>query len=160
MTWISSSRRSPQSSPAAEPADVAERRLLALVVVEDPLVRQLVRRNLEALRIPGPVEKSGFTVVEMETGRAALSILSAVSPELVVVDLGLSELSGYEFCERLRASGGLQHVPLLAISSRAMPQDRAAAEEVGVTAFLSKPFTPRQLIEQVVPLVTASAGER
>jgi two-component system chemotaxis response regulator CheY len=144
-----------------EPAEPIERRLLALVVVEDPAVRQVVRVHLEGLRIPGPQRRDvGFTVVEMETGRAALSMLAAVSPELVVVDLGLSALSGYEFCERLRATGSLQQVPLLAISARAMPQDRAAAEEAGVSAFLVKPFTPRQLTAQLVPLMTGSLAER
>jgi two-component system chemotaxis response regulator CheY len=119
----------------------------------------MVRTHLEALRVPD--QESGFvSVVEAESGRGALSILAIIAPALVVLDLILPELSGYELCERLRASATLQHVPILAISARAMPEDRAAAEEAGASAFLVKPFTPRQLTEHVLPLLSAGNGDR
>jgi two-component system chemotaxis response regulator CheY len=156
--WISSSRRSPPSSPAGEPAELRECRLLALVVVDNPELRQTVRSHLEGMRIRGHQASTvRFTVVEAESGRAALSLLTAIAPDLVVVDLVLAEMSGYEFCERVRASGVNEQVPVIGISARAMPQDRAAAEEAGVTVFLAKPFTLRQLSEQIVPFFTAAA---
>jgi two-component system chemotaxis response regulator CheY len=120
----------------------------------------MVRAHMETLRVSrGDAADAGFIVVEAETGRRALSLLTTMAPDLVVVDLGLAELSGYEFCERLRATGSLQHVPVLAISARTMPEDRAAAEEAGVSAFLAKPFTRRQLTEHVVPLFNGHSGD-
>jgi len=130
-----------------------------LVVVENPDLRQMVKSHLEGMRIRGTQASTvRFTVVEAESGPAALSILSAIAPDLVVVDLVLAEMSGYEFCERLRAGGVLEHVPVIGISARAMPQDRAAAEEAGVSAFLVKPFTVRQLNELILPLFSAVAA--
>jgi CheY-like chemotaxis protein len=159
--WISSSRRSPQSFPDAEPAELRDRRLLALVVGENPGFRGMVRSSLEAIRIPGNHSQDVvLTVVEAESGRGALSVISVVTPELVVLDLILPELSGYELCERLRAISALQQVPILAISARAMPEDRAAAEEAGASAFLAKPFKPRELKEHVLPLLTATIAAR
>ena len=125
--WISSSRRSLQSLPDAEPAELRVRRFLALVVGEDPGLRRMVRTHLEAIRLPGDKSPGVLSVMEAESGRAALSVVSAIAPALVVLDLILPELSGYEVCERLRASTALQHVPILAVSARAMPEDRAAA---------------------------------
>jgi len=158
--WISSSRRSLQSLPDAEPADLRVRRLLALVVGEDPGLRRMVRTHLEAIRLPGDQSPGVLSVMEAESGRAALSVLSAIAPALVVLDLILPEVSGYELCERLRASAALQNVPILAVSARAMPEDRAAAEEAGASAFLAKPFTPRELTEHVLPLLSASIAGR
>jgi CheY-like chemotaxis protein len=160
--WISSSRRFPRSSPAAEPAERRDRRLLALVVGEDPQLRRVVRAQLESIRLPSAAdaEPGTVTVVEAESGRGALAVLSRIAPALVVLDLVLPELSGYELCERLRASDALQHVPILALSARSMPEDRAAAEEAGASAFLAKPFTPRELTEHVLPLLTAGGGDR
>jgi two-component system chemotaxis response regulator CheY len=159
--WISSSRRSPQSFPDAEPADLRERRLLALVVGEDPGLRRIIRTQLQAIRVPGMAVNDPpgvLSVVEADSGRSALSVLSAIAPSVVVLDLILPELSGYELCERLRASATLHHVPILAMSARAMPEDRAAAEEAGASAFLAKPFTARELTEHVLPLLSIYTG--
>jgi CheY-like chemotaxis protein len=157
--WTSSSRRSLQSFPDAEPAELPDR-LLTLVVGEDPGLRRMVRTHLEAIQLPGAQSRHVLSVVEAESGRSALSVLSAVAPALVVLDLILPELSGYELCERLRASAALQHVPILALSARAMPEDRAAAEEAGASAFLAKPFTPRELTEHVLPLLSGTVAGR
>jgi len=159
--WISSSRRSLPSFPDAEPAEHSERRLLALVVGEDPDLRRSVRTQLEAIRVPGNHSSGVFSVLEAESGRGALSVLSAVAPALVVLDLILPELSGYEVCERMRAKAPLQYVPILALSARAMPEDRAAAEEAGASAFLAKPFTSRELTKHVLSLLAAAPiGDR
>jgi two-component system chemotaxis response regulator CheY len=120
----------------------------------------MVRTHLEAIRFPGDQSPRVLSVMEAESGRGALSVISKVAPSLVVLDLILPELSGYEVCERLRATSALQHVPILAVSARAMPEDRAAAEEAGASAFLAKPFTPRELTEHVLPLLSASIAGR
>ena len=131
--WISSSRRSLQSLPDAEPADLRVRRLLALVVGEDPGLRRMVRTHLEAIRLPGDQSPGVLSVMEAESGRAALSVVSAIAPALVVLDLILPELSGYEVCERLRASTALQHVPILAVLSLPLLVRALRASELGAS---------------------------
>jgi CheY-like chemotaxis protein len=101
-------------------------------VVEDhPDARALVRTYLLGM---------GVEVVDVAEGRSAIRQLEASAPDLVCLDLMLPELSGYEVCEFMRAHPKLKDVPILIMSARAKPMDRAFAEDVGATAYLVKPF--------------------
>ena len=108
----------------------AERRK-ALVVEDHPDARALVRTFLKAM---------GVDVIDVAEGRSALRSLEAFRPDLVCLDLMLPELSGFEVCEFMRSRPELRDVPILVMSARARPMDRAFAEEVGATAYLVKPF--------------------
>lgn len=156
---ISSSRLSPQSSLGEEPAEAAGRRLLVLLVEADVAIRQTIRRHLErfVIRREGG-QMASVALVEADTAHGALSILAALTPDLVLLDLTLPEMSGYEVCEHLRTKEQLRPVPVIAISARTMPEDRAAAEESGANAFLAKPFTRDQLTEQMLTLLAPSAA--
>src|SRR5437763_14086222 len=103
----------------------------SLVVEDDPEIRKLIRKYLEKL---------GFSVREAGTGKAALVLLEQIDPVLVCLDLMLPESSGYEICDHMRKTPRLKSVPVLVISARAMPTDRAQAEEVGASAYLIKPI--------------------
>ncbi len=103
-----------------------------LVVEDDPEIRKLLRRFLDKL---------GMDVSEAGTGKAALALLDG--PEefaLVCLDLMLPESSGYAICEHIRRTPKLRELPVLVISARSMPPDRALAEEVGANAYLIKPI--------------------
>ena len=89
-------------------------------------------------------------MVEAGTGKAALAALQRITPALICLDLMLPEQSGYtRVCEFVRREPRLLNVPVLVVSARALPEDRAAAEEAGATAYIVKPFT-RQLVTQTV----------
>jgi DNA-binding response OmpR family regulator len=103
----------------------------ALVVEDHPDARALVRTYLLAM---------GMEVVDVAEGRSAIRQLESSPPDLVCLDLMLPELSGYEVCEFMRAHPRLKDVPILIMSARAKPMDRAFAEDVGATAYLVKPF--------------------
>lgn len=102
-----------------------------LVVEDDPSIRRMLRKYLERL---------GLHVIEAGTGQSALALLDGgTRPALVCLDLMLPEASGYEICERMRAMPGFKDVPVLVVSARTSPPDRAYAEEVGANAYLMKP---------------------
>jgi two-component system chemotaxis response regulator CheY len=103
----------------------------ALVVEDHPDARALVRTYLLGM---------GVEVVDVAEGRSAIRQLESSPPDLVCLDLMLPELSGYEVCEFMRAHPTLKDVPILIMSARAKPMDRAFAEAVGATAYLVKPF--------------------
>ena len=116
----------------------------ALVVEDDPEIRKLLRKYLEKL---------GFSVEEAATGKSALAMLETVEvPSIVCLDLMLPDSSGYTICERIRALPRLSEVPVLIISARSMPPDRALAEEVGATAYLIKPIRWASFSEVVLGL--------
>jgi len=103
----------------------------ALLVEDHPDARALVRTYLQAMDLD---------VVDVAEGRSAIRMLQGSRPDLVCLDLMLPELSGFEICEYMRASPDLKDVPILVMSARAKPMDRAFAEELGATAYLVKPF--------------------
>ncbi|HUJ25939.1 MAG TPA: response regulator [Myxococcales bacterium] len=106
-------------------------RKTALVVDDDPDIRRLLRVYLENL---------AFSVQEAGTGKAAMQLLRARAPSLVCLDLVLPEMSGYEICEAIRSNAATRDVPVLVLSARSTPDDRALAEELGASAYLVKPL--------------------
>lgn len=115
-----------------------------LVVEDDPEIRKLLRKYLEKLSLE---------VLEAGTAKAALAVLQMHTPALVCLDLMLPESSGYDVCEKIRSSPLLKDVPVLVVSARSMPPDRALAEEVGATAYLMKPIRWSSFSETVLGLL-------
>src|SRR3954465_5799313 len=132
---------------------MAKPRSQVLVVEDEPETRKLLRKYLEKL---------GLDVIEAATGKSALALLETHVPALVCLDLMLPEISGYDVCERIRATPRLAGMPVLVISARAQPPDRALAGEVGGTAYLIKPIRWNTFSETVLALLarhpTAGTG--
>jgi two-component system chemotaxis response regulator CheY len=121
-------------------APVSDTPHTALVVDDDPDIRKVIGTYLGRM---------GFTVSFAADGRAAMKQLDAGRPTLLCIDLMLPESSGYDICDHVRASPTLQGLPILMISARTMPDDRARAEELGVKRYLAKPFTQAQFVSLV-----------
>ncbi|HEX5750931.1 MAG TPA: response regulator [Archangium sp.] len=118
-----------------------------LVVEDSPMFRRMLSDMLQSL---------GYTrVLEAFSGQAAKELLAEQTPDLVCLDLTLPDISGYEVCEHIRATPGLQDVPVLMISARTQTMDRAQAEEAGASGYLIKPFTPEELRQQVERVMAA-----
>jgi DNA-binding response OmpR family regulator len=116
----------------------------ALVVEDDPEIRKLLRKYLEKL---------GFAVEEAASGKTAMAMLSTMAaPSIFCLDLMLPDSSGYAICERIRAIARFAEVPVVVISARSMPADRALAEELGASAYLIKPIRWATFAETVLGL--------
>lgn len=102
-----------------------------LLVEDDPPLRKLVSGYLKLLDLE---------VFEAPDGRKAMEALKERPFELIVLDLMLPESSGYDVLEFLRSSG-ITQTPVLMMSARSLPEDRAQAEELGARLYLIKPFT-------------------
>ena len=118
----------------------------ALVVDDDPDIRKIVSTYLQRL---------DFTVTQAADGRSALAALEAARPSLLCIDVMLPETSGYDVCEYVRSSPTLRGLPILVMSARDMPKDRAIAEELGARAYLSKPFTQAAFVAHVEQTLAA-----
>jgi CheY-like chemotaxis protein len=115
-----------------------------LVVDDSTVIRDLIAVNLEL---------EGYDVLRAGDGLEALELVAAERPDLVTVDVVMPRLDGFEMVERLRADPGTADIPVVMVTGRASAADRARGEEVGVDAYLTKPFEPAELVETVARLI-------
>ena len=127
---------------AAKPPAVTK---MALLVEDDPPLRALMVSYLKLL---------SFTVVEAADGSKAMAELAAQPFDLICLDLMLPESSGYDVLEFLRKQGS-KKTPVLMMSARSLPEDRAQAEELGATLYLIKPFTRGEFTKAVRTVLEA-----
>lgn len=120
-----------------------------LVVDDDPVILQLVRLNLEL---------EGHQVTEAEDGSAALERARESRPDVVVLDVMLPEIDGYEVCRRLREDPETAGIPVVLLSARALASDVAAGQAAGAAAYVTKPFDPLDLVGVVERTATASGS--
>jgi two-component system, OmpR family, response regulator len=119
----------------------------AILVVEDEqAIAELVRAYLK---------RDGFGVVWASSGEQAMEELARHSVRLVVLDIGLPGIDGFEVCRRLRARTG---VPILILSARDDEVDRVAGLEAGADDYVTKPFSPRELVARVKAILRRVDG--
>jgi len=111
-----------------------------LIVDDEPDVVTLIERTLKA---------EGYDVVCAYDGISAVDLVGTEKPDLVLVDIMMPMMSGYEVCEQLRSNPQTQHILLLCVSSAHTPDARAQSLRVGASALIVKPFMPAELIAQV-----------
>ena len=123
-----------------------------LVVDDDAEVRQLLRRMLES---------EGFAVVEAENGRVALERLRGESPSLILLDLMMPEMDGFEFVAELRRHEGWRAIPIVVITARDLSRDDRDRLNGHVEKILQKGTYDRdQLLAEVRELVASSVARR
>jgi len=98
----------------------------------------------------------GFAVELLGNGAAALERLSHFTPDLVVLDVMLPELSGFEVLRRIRATSA---VPVIMLTARGEEVDRVVGLEMGADDYLAKPFSPRELLARIKAVLRRSAAE-
>jgi two-component system, cell cycle response regulator DivK len=91
----------------------------------------------------------GFEVYTSADGERALQMLPIVAPQVVVLDLGLPIIDGWEVARRIKAMPDQQHIRILALTGHTSPQQRASAARAGCDAYLQKPCSPQRLIEEI-----------
>ena len=111
-----------------------------LVVEDEKDVRELLRLNLKA---------GGFDVLEAHNGAEGLAIAKAELPSVVILDLMMPEMSGMEVCRALRRNPATSRIPILMLTAKSAEVDKVAGLEVGADDYVTKPFSPRELLLRV-----------
>ena len=112
-------------------------RPFVLIVEDDPVNRALARRILTAHNYP-------FT--EVENGQAALDAIAERRPDIILMDLSLPVMNGWEATARIRSNPALAGIRILAVTAHAMSGDRERALQVGCDDYLTKPYRPAELV--------------
>ncbi|HEV3139049.1 MAG TPA: response regulator [Vicinamibacterales bacterium] len=115
-----------------------------LIVEDDEASRDALARRLE---------RRNYRVLLAEDGRQAVSIARAEKPDLILMDLGLPHVDGWDATAQLKMDGDTQHIPIIVLSAHAAPNDRHQALAAGGDDFDAKPVEFPRLIEKVKRLL-------
>src|SRR5512132_4353653 len=116
-------------------------RLRSVVIVEDDEdIADSIRYNLD---------REGFRVRVAPSGEEALSLILERPPNLILLDLNLPHMSGFESCRRLRAEAATARVPILILTARTGEADKVLGLNLGADDYITKPFSMRELLARV-----------
>jgi two-component system, OmpR family, alkaline phosphatase synthesis response regulator PhoP len=120
-----------------------------LVVEDEPDIRELVRYNLE---------QEGFRIVEAVDAEQALAMVPHEKPALLMLDLMLPGMDGLRLCRMLRERPETAAIPIVMLTARAAEIDRVLGLEMGADDYITKPFSPRELVARVRAVLRRSAA--
>jgi two-component system, cell cycle response regulator DivK len=112
-----------------------------ILVVEDQEDNRQILRDL--------LGNAGFELMEAENGEEALVAVARLRPDLILMDIQLPLMDGYEATRRIRTNPDLKLVPIIAVTSYALSGDEDKAFAAGCDAYVTKPYSPRQLLAKV-----------
>jgi two-component system, OmpR family, response regulator RpaA len=122
-----------------------------LVIDDEPDVLMLCRVNLQL---------AGHEVVEASNGKAGLELARTVEPDVVVLDVMLPNVDGLTVLHELASSESTRHIPVIMLTAKTQLEDRRKAWRAGCSEYLTKPFSPIELVELVGRAPTMSSRER
>ncbi len=135
---VRSSRPAPDA-PTLEPEPV-QKQTVALVVDDSITMRRVTQRLLE---------RNGFRVILAKDGLEAISMLQDHRPDIILLDVEMPRMDGYEFARHVRNDPVVSNVPIIMVTSRVSEKHRARAIEIGVNDYVGKPYQERELLEAV-----------
>jgi len=112
-----------------------------ILVIEDHEDNRRIMRDL--------LMSAGYEVIEAVTGEEGVTAAETHRPDLILMDVQLPGLDGYEATRRIKANPSLQKVPVIIVTSYALSGDDVKAFEAGCDAYVSKPFSPRELLAKI-----------
>jgi two-component system cell cycle response regulator DivK len=112
-----------------------------ILVIEDHEENRRLLRDL--------LTSFGYELTEAVTGEDGLKAAEANPPELILMDIQLPGIDGYETTRRLKSNPALNHIPVIAVTSYALSGDDVKALEAGCDAYVTKPFDPAELLEKI-----------
>jgi len=102
----------------------------------------------------------GYQVITALDGEQALEKARAEHPDLIVLDIMMPKLDGYETCKVLKSDETTKNIPVILLSAKGRNVDQKVGFEVGADDYITKPFSPRKLVERINAILGQSSGQR
>ena len=112
-----------------------------VLVVEDTEDNRQILRDL--------LTSVGYTLIEAHDGLQGVAMATEHKPDLILMDIQMPVLDGYEATRRIKANPALAHIPIIAVTSYALSGDEAKTKAAGCDGYVAKPFSPRELLAMV-----------
>ncbi len=123
---------------------MGDERKRILICDDDPVILRLLEVNLEL---------EGYDVLTAHHGEEAFEIATRELPDLVILDIMMPRLDGYQTCQKLKAQSSTEQIPVVFLSAKAQQSDIEKGKSFGVSDYLTKPFDPNDLLDVVERLV-------
>ena len=117
---------------------------VVLIIDDEP-------NNLEAIKVT--LEHFGAKVFTALSGLKGIEILKSITPTLILLDLAMSEMDGWEVIKNIRTIPALKEIPVIAVTAHAMISDRERALKSGFDGYLAKPFRPSKVIDEILGII-------
>ena len=112
-----------------------------VLVIEDTEDNRQIVRDL--------LTNAGYEIVEAEDGESGVAMAASVRPDVILMDIQLPVMDGYEAARRIKADPATAHIPIIAVTSYALAGDEAKTRDAGCDGYITKPFSPRLLLAKV-----------
>jgi two-component system, cell cycle response regulator DivK len=112
-----------------------------ILIIEDQEDNRAIMRDL--------LTGAGFELIEAMDGEEGVKLAQSERPDLILMDIQLPIIDGYEATRQIRAIGELKSIPIIAVTSYALSGDEAKTRAAGCNGYVAKPFSPRQLLAKV-----------
>ncbi len=112
-----------------------------ILMIEDQEDNRRILRDL--------LTSAGYEMIEAVTGEEGVAAAETHRPDLILMDIQLPGLDGYEAARRIKANSALRHIPIIAVTSYALSGDDVKALEAGCDGYVTKPFSPRALLAKI-----------
>jgi CheY-like chemotaxis protein len=112
-----------------------------ILLVEDNTDNQIIYRRA--------LEHFGYTVLEAWDGEEAIRVAQENLPDLILMDISIPRVDGWEVTRTLLADERTKHIPIVALTAHALPADRTRGAEIGFASYLTKPIEPHRVVEEI-----------
>lgn len=113
----------------------------SILVIEDTKDNRQILNDL--------LTNAGYAMIEAEDGEKGVALAAETRPDLILMDVQLPNIDGYEATRRIRRNPETQHIPIIAVTSYALSGEEEKASDAGCDGYVSKPFSPRALLAVV-----------
>lgn len=115
-----------------------------VVIDDEPFILMMVEDKLK---------RAGLKVIALRESVGAIDIIKKEIPDLIILDWMMPELSGIELCKLLKADPGLSGIPIFMLTAKGQEEDVKVGLKCGIDRYITKPFSPRALLEQVLEVI-------
>jgi two-component system, cell cycle response regulator DivK len=112
-----------------------------VLIVEDHEDNRAILRDL--------LTNAGYDLIEATNGEEGVALAESMRPDLIIMDVQLPVIDGYEATRRIKSNAELKAIPVIAVTSYALSGEEARAKAVGCDAYVAKPFSPRQILAKI-----------
>lgn len=116
---------------------------------EPPLVLAVDDSPVQLRLIQDALTRNGYAVKTAPSGEAALAMLAVVVPAVIISDVMMSGMSGYELCQQLKRDENLRRIPVILLTGESSPKDFKLGSDAGAVMYVTKPFKPESLLNAV-----------